>query len=70
MKDIIEGFNISLEMAMEFYQECADKNLTTPEERTALLREFVAKKQAIYIRDVEAFIGDKRAIQIRRKKDK
>lgn len=58
-----EGFYMDLGMAMEFYSLCDELGLDTLEERRDLLRQFVKDKQAKYIRDVEAFVGDKKAIK-------
>lgn len=68
MKEI-EGFQLTLETAMEFYKLCAEKKLTTMEERTALLREFVKNKQAIYHRNAMKMLDGKNVVEIKYKRN-
>lgn len=65
---MIEGFFMSPEMGEEFYKLCLERDIQTVEERTALLREFVTKKQALYIRDVAEFIDGKKVVAIKPKR--
>jgi hypothetical protein len=64
-----EGFVMTADVAMEFYEMCIEKKAETLEERTALLREFVKNKQAQYVRDVKGSIKGKKIGVVKRRKE-
>jgi len=55
----MEGFLVDLDGAMRFYKLCARLRLETEEERLALMRRLVKKKQAKYIAHPEEFLEGK-----------
>lgn len=59
---------MSLDTAMKFYSLCQELKLTDFDDRLALCRLLVKEQKAGYIRDVEDYLKDKKALQIKLKR--
>jgi hypothetical protein len=62
-----EGFLTDVGTAMLFFRVCSRYNLTTLEDRRAVLRELVRRKKAKYLRDVQPMLAEKKVLKIESK---
>jgi hypothetical protein len=67
MKDTQEGFVMDAATAEIFFSVCHELKLETLEERMAVMRLLVKEKRAGYLRDVKAYVKDKKVLQIKGK---
>jgi hypothetical protein len=59
-----EGFFTSPWVAGVFFRYCQRYNITSRQERVALMRRLVRKKRVTYIRDPKTFLSGKNVLRI------